>query len=648
MGGVEDSQNPSSADKSRSKISLCKLLTQRKARVGCFRACSKDDNADDGQPENVPQASSSPTRNLFRGYSDMESRTTRLSLCCAVTESNSQTPPHSHMFSVSPQVRIAEENSGHSVQTREMASQTTNSHPGTPKERPCTPEMAVAEMYSEIIRDNTNEKFRTMSQCSLSRVVSCPPSPLKSPDDLESTTSTSSSSRNSAIRKVLSQRLSADNLMLSTGSGPELSVSASKLKEIRRRSSSQVVLRSNTAPEQGTDNENDEVSMDSLARQALLAAQVLHLIPTDKARERNFLQGRIAANSLLGPAELERVLPNREIRVFVGTWNMNGQSPPHEINDFMLPEGLEHVPDIIAIGTQESYPERFEWEVKIQETIGPSHVLFHSTALGTIHLAIFIRRDLLWFCSIAEESSLSVRPGVAFRTKGAVAIAFILFGTSFLFITAHLTAHQEKVKARIHDVKRIVRSLDLPKNLPVRFRIKSKDVTQNFDCVFWCGDLNFRLAQAREDVIHWVEEYKFPLQVDLKTDQLTKLITDGTCLSSFSEGSITFPPTYKYDPGTQNFDTSNKHRTPAYTDRILYKSKSGVVSCIAYSSVPSICTSDHKPVWGLYKGSVRPGIDTIPLTAGLFNREVYLEGIKRRAAELGRRDLGLSAVCSIQ
>lgn len=78
---------------------------------------------------------------------------------------------------------------------------------------------------------------------------------------------------------------------------------------------------------------------------------------------------------------------------------MNGEAPPHQLNDFMLPKSLEHVPDIIAIGTQEAYPERFEWEVKIQETIGPSHVLFHSASLGTIHLAIFIRRDLLWFCS---------------------------------------------------------------------------------------------------------------------------------------------------------------------------------------------------------------------------------------------------------
>ena len=84
----------------------------------------------------------------------------------------------------------------------------------------------------------------------------------------------------------------------------------------------------------------------------------------------------------------------------------------------------------------------------------------------------------------------------------------------------------------------------------------------------------------------------------------------GTCLSTFQEGSITFPPTYKYDVGTQNFDTSSKQRTPAYTDRILFKSKGGNLSCVTYSSVPTICTSDHKPVWGVYRGVVRPGIDT--------------------------------------
>lgn len=43
---------------------------------------------------------------------------------------------------------------------------------------------------------------------------------------------------------------------------------------------------------------------------------------------------------------------------------------------------MEHVPDVLAFGTQESTSEKFEWEVSLQETIGPSHVLFHSVSLG--------------------------------------------------------------------------------------------------------------------------------------------------------------------------------------------------------------------------------------------------------------------------
>nr|XP_029735455.1 inositol polyphosphate 5-phosphatase E isoform X1 [Aedes albopictus]XP_029735456.1 inositol polyphosphate 5-phosphatase E isoform X1 [Aedes albopictus]XP_029735457.1 inositol polyphosphate 5-phosphatase E isoform X1 [Aedes albopictus]XP_029735458.1 inositol polyphosphate 5-phosphatase E isoform X1 [Aedes albopictus]XP_029735459.1 inositol polyphosphate 5-phosphatase E isoform X1 [Aedes albopictus] len=415
---------------------------------------------------------------------------------------------------------------------------------------------------------------------------------------------------------------------------------------------------------------SNPVSTDSLARQALMAAHVLHLIPADKARQRNFLHGRLGTTSLLGPSELDKVLPTREITIFVGTWNMNGQSPPKQMNDFVLPTSLEHVPDIIVFGTQESYSERFEWEVTLQETLGPSHILLHSTSLGTLHLAAFIRRDLIWYCSEPEDANLSVRPGTAFRTKGAIAISFSLFGTSFLFVTSHLTAHQQKVKERVSDVKKIIHSLDLPRNLTVKHR--NKDVTQNFDSVFWCGDLNFRLSEPRDKLMHWIETTQFPLPAHLPhgfmhTDQLTSVLADGAAFKGFREAKITFPPTYKYDPGTQRFDTSSKQRAPAYTDRILYKFKPlpvttvhrrisnaaggkithppSPVKCLAYDSVQSIITSDHKPVWALFRSIIRPGVDTIPLAAGLFNREVYLEGMKRRLDSSGSSS---SAVCSIQ
>ncbi|XP_019872159.1 inositol polyphosphate 5-phosphatase E isoform X2 [Aethina tumida] len=409
-----------------------------------------------------------------------------------------------------------------------------------------------------------------------------------------------------------------------------------------------------------TDLSENKMTERSASHESVLR-EALHLIPTVKARERNFLQGKIGANSLLGPTELDRICPNREVTIFIGTWNMNGHSPPKELNDFVLPVGMEHVPDILTFGTQESTSEKFEWEVSLQETIGPSHLLFHSTSLGTLHLSIFIRRDLIWYVSIPEDASLSVRPGSAFRTKGAVASSFMLFGTSFLFVTAHLTAHQEKVKERVSDVKKIVNSLDLPKVLPCKN--KAKDVTQNFDYVFWSGDLNFRLATPRSKVLEWLSKTSFPLPPHLPHgymhhDQLCTVLSDGAAFKGFCEAKITFPPTYKYDPGTQNFDTSSKQRTPAYTDRILYKQRSirrlsghqlenPPLQCLIYDSVPSITSSDHKPVWGVFKVHIRPGLDTIPLAAGMFNREVYLEGLKRRATTLNSHKGG-TAVCSLQ
>jgi phosphatidylinositol-bisphosphatase len=43
------------------------------------------------------------------------------------------------------------------------------------------------------------------------------------------------------------------------------------------------------------------------------------------------------------------------------------------------------------------------------------------------------------------------------------------------------------------------------------------------------------------------------------------------CFRGFTEGKLTFAPTYKFDPFSDDYDTSEKMRIPAWTDRVLWR-----------------------------------------------------------------------------
>ncbi|XP_068236175.1 inositol polyphosphate 5-phosphatase E isoform X2 [Palaemon carinicauda] len=368
-------------------------------------------------------------------------------------------------------------------------------------------------------------------------------------------------------------------------------------------------------------------SLDDLANTQTLPG-LPSLSPAD-LKKRNYLFGGLGYGSLLGGKELDRYFPSRTLTLFIATWNMNGKEPPVNLEEFLLPEAMENVPDIFVIGTQESGGSRSEWEVRLQATIGPSHVLFTSAVFGVLHLVVFMRRDLVWFASVPEEDTYSVRPGIAYKTKGGVAIGFQFFGTRMLFINSHLTAHEEKQALRVQNFRNICHSLELPRHLPQKH--KHKDVTCRYDYVFWLGDLNFRLAADRDYVLDELKKCGHDnYQHLMQWDQLSQARKKGEAFGEFEEGLITFAPTFKYDPGTDHYDTSSKQRVPSYTDRILFKSSRGSVKCCSYDACPLFRTSDHKPVSGVFQCKIRPGKDDVPLAAGIFNRDVYLEAIKRR------------------
>ena len=58
----------------------------------------------------------------------------------------------------------------------------------------------------------------------------------------------------------------------------------------------------------------------------------------------SYLSGNSGASSILRSDELDRYFPDRKLRLFVGSWNMNGQTPPAYLADFLLPQHIEYVP----------------------------------------------------------------------------------------------------------------------------------------------------------------------------------------------------------------------------------------------------------------------------------------------------------------
>ncbi len=53
------------------------------------------------------------------------------------------------------------------------------------------------------------------------------------------------------------------------------------------------------------------------------------------------------------------------------------------------------------------------------------------------------------------------------------------------------------------------------------------------------------------------------------------------------------------------YDTSKKQRIPSWTDRILYRPVGPQVTLLAYDSVPSMQTSDHRPVYAAFHVELR-------------------------------------------
>ena len=103
----------------------------------------------------------------------------------------------------------------------------------------------------------------------------------------------------------------------------------------------------------------------------------------------------------------------------------------------------------------------------------------------------------------------------------------------------------------------------------------------------------------------------------MTADQLMLEQSAGNVFHGFREGAISFAPTYKYDLFSDDYDTSEKCRVPAYTDRILFtrRKPAGPLArdwrdgdIVSYTRA-ELKVSDHRPVLAVFQVQARE-VDT--------------------------------------
>ncbi|XP_044750788.1 synaptojanin-1 [Coccinella septempunctata] len=317
-----------------------------------------------------------------------------------------------------------------------------------------------------------------------------------------------------------------------------------------------------------------------------------------------------------------------KLRISVGTYNVNGGKhfrsvvfKDIQLSDWLLDahkgsvlvdtnpdeKDLLRPVDIFAVGFEEivdlnasnivnaSSENAKSWAVELQKVLSRDvpYVLLTYQQLVGVCLYVYVRPEHVPY--IRDVAVDSVKTGMGGHTgnKGAAAIRLVLHATSLCFVCAHFAAGQSQVNERNADYNEITRKINFPMSRSLN----------SHEYLFWCGDFNYRIDLDKDELKDLIkmEDYETILQ----SDQLRKQQNDGNVFKNFIEGDINFPPTYKYDLFSDDYDTSEKCRAPAWTDRVLWKRKpiteAGSPVNISYGKLvhygrAELKQSDHRPV----------------------------------------------------
>ncbi|KAF2810504.1 uncharacterized protein BDZ99DRAFT_508906 [Mytilinidion resinicola] len=301
---------------------------------------------------------------------------------------------------------------------------------------------------------------------------------------------------------------------------------------------------------------------------------------------------------------------NAVIHILVGTFNLNGKTNgiDQDLSAWLCPDvdSSQKCPEIVAVGFQEIVDlspqqimstdpaRRQRWEHAVKQCLNQNarkhgqeeYVNLRGGQLVGASLSIFVRANALKLIKNVEGSLKKTGMSGMAGNKGAVAIRMEYANTSICFVTAHLAAGFANYEERNRDYKTISHGLRFARNRSI----------EDHDTVIWLGDFNYRIGLSNEKVQKLIQFGD--LETLYENDQLNLQMVAGLTFPYYSEAKITFAPTYKFDLGTDRYDTSEKARIPAWCDRVLRKGDN--LRQINYNSA-DLKFSDHRPVYATFQ-----------------------------------------------
>ncbi|KAM8886232.1 inositol polyphosphate 5-phosphatase K isoform 1-T3 [Spinachia spinachia] len=324
------------------------------------------------------------------------------------------------------------------------------------------------------------------------------------------------------------------------------------------------------------------------------------------------------ALSVAGTADTQaQVL--EDFRLHFITWNVGSATPPDDITSLLGLNVGDGNTDMYIIGLQEvnsMINKRLkdvlftdQWSEVCMERLSPfGYVLVTSQRMQGLLLLVFAKYFHLPFLRGVQTETTRTGLGGYWGNKGGVSARMSVFGHTICFLNCHLPAHMENSGQRMEDFDSILQQQ--------QFEGQTATGVLDHDVVFWFGDLNFRIEDLDMQVVKTaIDTNKFPMLWE--KDQLNMAKGSETVLEGFQEGPLKFPPTYKFDVGTDTYDTSGKKRKPAWTDRILWRLRAAALAAGKrgstlgltsgtkvtqhyYKSHMEYTVSDHKPVSSIF------------------------------------------------